>query len=222
VVLEEWEPGPPEPEAPLDAQLRTLLRQRLRAGYLTPKQIVAEAIDEFAEAIPRRELRELAEDTLDLEIEQLLVEQMEWPKITDCDRLDRAFSELESRGILARQNYWCCAACGSTAIAAEMRTQSRKKRPVRGYTFFDQQSTESAVEGKRLRLNFGATAGGEAEHVAIGREVVAALKIHKLAVKWSGKYAQHIQVKLEWKRRWRKGPQFAWATFRKVNPACSK
>jgi len=38
----------------------------------------------------------------------LLDAQREWPSVTDCDRLDRAFADLNGRGIVARQNFACC------------------------------------------------------------------------------------------------------------------
>ena len=46
--------------------------------------------------------------------------QATWPAETDCDRLDKAFADLEQHGIVARQNFSDCGTCGVAEIPAEI------------------------------------------------------------------------------------------------------
>ena len=64
--------------------------------------------------------------------------------MTDYDRLDAAFADLNGRGILARQNYEQTLTSGAAAVWKEIR-QEQVNRPVRGFVFFHEQDTEQAV-----------------------------------------------------------------------------
>ena len=75
------------------------------------------------------------------------------------------------------------------------------RKPVRGYTFFHEQDTESAVEGHGLMLNYGSDDYDRAGSVAIGREIARVLRAHRLRVTWNGDFDRRIAVKLDWKRR---------------------
>src|SRR4029079_1351153 len=72
--------------------------------------------------------------------------QREWPSVTDCDRLDRAFADLNGRGIVARQNFACCSNCGHAEIGEEIDAEKERGTKVIGYTFFHLQDTERAAE----------------------------------------------------------------------------
>ena len=53
-------------------------------------------------------------------------DQVSWPEITDCDRLDRAFAALERQGVVARQHFTCCWNCGNVEIRAEVEDAGKK------------------------------------------------------------------------------------------------
>ncbi len=96
---------------------------------------------------------------------------------------------------MTRQNFTCCKPCGLAEIGDELRRTSR------GYTFFHQQDTASAVGGGGLFLAFAAAADSESAQLAIGSEVVAALTAAGLSPQWNGEVTQRIAIPFDWKRR---------------------
>jgi hypothetical protein len=128
--------------------------------------------------------------------------QRQWINLTDCDRLDQAFAELERRGILSRQNFACCSNCGYREIQDEIEEVRLTGRDVVGYTFYHLQITESAVEGYGLELYYGAMPRHPEYDEAVALEIVSILEAHDLNVTWSGNVSQLIAIKpFEWKRR---------------------
>jgi hypothetical protein len=63
------------------------------------------------------------------------------------------------------------------------------------------QSTESAVAGGGIVLNYGAVHNNEADALAIGHEVVDTLRRHGLRPVWNGTWEQRLEVPMDWKRR---------------------
>lgn len=107
---------------------------------------------------------------------------------------EAAFDELEDAGIVARENFACCARCGHGEIRAEMDEDSR------GYVFFHQQRTEAAVRDGLLYLYFGAGKSHDAVHVA--QEVVGRLRDEGLPVEWNGDADAAILVEpILWRKR---------------------
>jgi hypothetical protein len=72
---------------------------------------------------------------------------------------------------------------------------------VRGYAFYHEQDTESAAGGGGLYLNYGSCDEGTEAAVAIGHEIVAALKAKGLDPDWNGSLEKRIGLPLDWKRR---------------------
>jgi len=129
--------------------------------------------------------------------------ERDWGEQTDCDRLDKAFSELDACGIVSRQDFTCCGNCGAAEIGAEMDDAEGRGVHVRGYAFYHQQDTERAVEGHGIYLNYGADRAGEEPALAIAHEIIAVLKRNGLDPQWNGKFSQRIHVPMVWRRRLR-------------------
>lgn len=181
----------------IDAALRALV-----GGAFAPRQEVWYVVDDICEqGADADALRAYAS----AELERLWKEQRaletSWSGATDCDRLDKAFADLEERGIVCRQDFTCCGNCGVAEIGAELNEAERRGVHVRGYAFYHQQDTERAVEGDGIYLNYGAEKEGEAAALAIAREIVTTLKHHGLDPNWSGSIGQRIHVPLVWRRR---------------------
>lgn len=182
-------------------EFRSYIAREIAAGYTSPEEALQSAIDVMSD--------DLDADIMNLNGQRMLTEEMaahierqgHWPEITDCDRLDLAFAALESKGIVSRQNFSCCGTCGSGEIWDEIDTVNSMGIEVRGYTFFHQQDTESAVEGGGLYLNYGSVEEGNEATVTIGREIQHELETHGLTTDWDGKLAMRIGVSLDWKRR---------------------
>lgn len=188
-------------EPSLDQQIREECEFKVRAGYLGDEGLVEWVLECFKGQIPKRKL--LAKATSCVAEFRVAVENesKRWRKVTDCVRLDRAFDDLEMLGILARQNYWCCATCGCAAIDDEMKQRARSKRPADGYTFFDEQDTAAAVLGDGLFLNYGAAKDDVASQIAVGVMVANALKKAGLKPRWSGSLDERIFIAMKWQRK---------------------
>jgi len=146
--------------------MRDLIESDVTAGFDTPAQIVEGVVYAFSDDVPADTLRPIVEKLVARAIENHLQAQAEWPRTTDCDRLDAAFAELEQHGILARQNYSDCLTGGHDEIQKEVADAREQGREIRGYVFYHAQDTDHVVETGVLNLAFG---GGPAtdEEVAL-------------------------------------------------------
>lgn len=182
--------------------LKSYISRDLRGGYVSPEEIVDNAIEIVAEEqFDAQMLRPHAQRALEQEIAAYRQDERGWPEVTDYDRLDRIFTELERQGIVCRQNFSCCGNCGSAEIWDEVREVEATGLPVRGYAFFHMQDTESAIDGGGLYLNYGAVTEGEAPALEVAREVTDALTQAGLRIDWDGSWGRRIGVRLDWQRR---------------------
>ncbi len=181
----------------IDAALRALI-----GGGFAPRQEVWYVVDDICEQGEQPdELRSYASAELERLWSAQRAAEAGWSGHTDCDRLDKAFAELEERGIVCRQDFTCCGNCGVAEIGAELNEAEKRGVRVRGYAFYHQQDTEAAVGGHGVYLNYGAETEGEAAALVIAREIVTTLKHNGLEPIWNGSIGQRIHVPLEWRRR---------------------
>jgi len=179
-------------------ELHDFVKVQVAAGYASFDDIVDEAVEVFDGALPDPQaLRAAATAITEQAISAHVRDQELWPEMTDCDRLDAAFAELDGLGILARQHYSCCGTCGSNDIRVEM----GQVTAARGFTFFHIQDTEHAVGGEFLYLSYGSANADRTDAVAIGREVVDTLSRHGLRPSWDGRHVNRIGLPLTWQRR---------------------
>ena len=133
-------------------------------------------------------------------------EQAAWPKVVDGTRLAAAFLRLERDGVVTRTASGCCRTCPHREIAEEAGPLTTK----RGYVFFPAPAGREVLTGS-LELSFG-TLGRSAgmwdrtgyDHatLALGEEIVLALRRAGLSAAWSGSPPRTIVVTgLDWKRR---------------------
>jgi len=88
--------------------MRKYIRRKMAEGFATPQEIENVAMEVFAYNKDPEVLRPIAAQLTSESVKAQLAGQMEWPTVTDCDLLDRAFGELERAGIVCRQNFTCC------------------------------------------------------------------------------------------------------------------
>jgi hypothetical protein len=182
--------------------LHEFIRVQVAAGYAPADAIVDEAVDVFADTeVPAGALREAAKALAEQAIAAHLAEQASWPERTDCDRIDAAFADLDGVGIIARQHFSCCGACGATEIHDEIERVEKTGQTVRGYTFFHIQDTEHAIAGESLYLSYGSVDRDKAAAVAIGHELIEGLRRHGLEPVWNGRHANRIALPMSWLRR---------------------
>lgn len=167
----------------------------------------------------RATIREIVEDDDELHIDvdravaildqvwdQRLREQRSWRGLSDADRLDAAFAELEAVGVVARMSFSCCGTCGASEIYGEVVPGTAPM----GYVFFHQQDADGLADREpTLFLSYGAFAPDwrddeqyEQAAVAVGEQVRRSLEANGLRVEWDGTHARRIGVVgLDWRRR---------------------
>jgi hypothetical protein len=182
--------------------LKRFVDCEVRAGFVACAEIPDVAVEVFAgEPVTEHDVRDYAVRFTARALATLQDESSSWPPITDCDRLDAAFAELEQCGVVARQNFTCCQTCGHDEAWDEVEAARERGTAVIGYTFYHQQDTESAVEGRGLLLAYGATERDDASLVAVAREIETVVRSHGLAVRWDGSVGSRIHVAIDWKKR---------------------
>jgi hypothetical protein len=170
-------------------EMKRRIAEDVAAGFYDAGEIAESAVEMISyddETADKESLRAEAGRLTAEAIGKQLKDQENWPELTDCDRLDAAFAELEENGVVGRQNFSCCGTCGQAEIWDEIEAVEKTGKSVRGYTFYHTQDTEAAVEGYGLCFNYGAVEEGE--HAA-------------LMIAWDGSWDKRIQLKLDWKRR---------------------
>jgi hypothetical protein len=183
-------------------ELRSSIRRKVAGGFYD----VATITEDASEMCQDEEHPELAETLVPRLIQQAVnaqrKKQQTWPDVTDCDCLDAAFEELNTRGIVARQNFTCCSNCGHSEIGGEIDQELKAGVTVSGYAFYHQQDTDAAVEGGGIYIKYGDMAGDADAITNVGREIERAMKKHGLKTVWNGSGTESIYVRLKWKRRW--------------------
>ena len=187
-------------------ELRGFVRSQVVAGFDPAEQIVEDSVELFEdETGDTALLRSAAAGLVREELAAHFAAQRDWPKVTDCDRLDAAFADLDEAGVVSRGNFSCCGTCGVGEIVEEALEVSATGRSVRGYAFYHVQDTEAAVDGYGVWLSYGALVDGdppqgEGPHLQIAAEVTEQLRARGLHPEWSGSLSDRIRVPLDWKR----------------------
>jgi hypothetical protein len=88
--------------------LRAYIQRKTAAGFDSPQQIEIAALEVFSDDQEPAVLRPIAERLTREAVAAHLGVENQWPAVTDCDLLDRAFEELERAGIVSRKNFTCC------------------------------------------------------------------------------------------------------------------
>src|SRR5690242_7887187 len=102
------------------AASRSAVAREVAAGFSSVDEIASLAAEIAADDAGVRLPAQAFTPLIEAVVAEHLEEEKAWPAVTDCDRLDAAFAELEKAGIIARQNFSCCGTCGVGEIADEM------------------------------------------------------------------------------------------------------
>jgi len=125
---------------------------------------------------------------------ELAREQESWPTITDYDRVQDAFDELASRGVVVLQ-----AVADHWAVTAELTARDERAEQVAGVAWFTPADVWHAIEHGMLELNLW---HGDTANVAPGDalldDVVDVLGRHDLAAHFD---EGRLEVSMRWSRR---------------------
>jgi hypothetical protein len=188
--------------------LKMWARMHVRGGYEPLEEIEEILLDyaqDFRSPLTERDRQIEVRNALVHAVSALVQDQDKWPILTDFDRLELAFDKLEEEDIVARQNFTCCGTCGAAEIGAEMDDFADiSGREAKGYVFFHQQDTESAVESGSLYISYGGAdpSGPPEDSIAIGQRLLEVLQSVGLKPIWDGKINHRVGLAIDWKRRW--------------------
>lgn len=197
------------PNNEIESLITELVHCDLYGGMLTIEEIQRQSLEYAIEnGASVADANDIVRRVLARESAQKSAEMVTWPAVTDCDRLDAAFEELNSLGILARHNWTCCSNCGKSEMPDEFERLDGEidGKPIVGYVFYHEQDTEYAMD-RGLFLCYGSTEGApspeayEAQCLNICRVACDVLAKHGLQVIWNGRYDTKPNVQLDWKRR---------------------
>jgi hypothetical protein len=136
-------------------------------------------------------------------LEQHKKEQADFPEVTDCDRLDAAFADLEQQGVLTAQNAGYTQSDGFDVISEKYSRLTKKQQKASvGFVFFHEQDLERVWETKKLLLAFGSGKGDAKQDVKAGKLIQKILTAHDFKVKWNGKSDTRLELsKFNWQKR---------------------
>jgi hypothetical protein len=176
-------------------ELRDYTRLQLRAGILTGAALRADVLGAVRDEIPGHDdPAALVERWLDEAAAELAAEELDWPPLTDHDRLEAAFADLESAGVVvlrACDDHW--------AANAELARLTDKGRTPAGIAWVTPPDVWHAIDNGMLEINVW---HGDTANVAPGDalldSVIGALSRHGL----TGNFDEgRIEVAASWQRR---------------------
>jgi hypothetical protein len=180
-------------------ELRVAVRNAVWSGFYTQEE-VAEMLTDWIEDDEGDPDEAALGVALQKEFADKKAAEATWPRVTDCDRLDRAFADLRAKGIIALQNAGYTMSDGLYDVGEALAQVGRKG--IRGYCFYHGQDLERALDRMGLMLAFGSLDDEPTRKIEVGQTVQAALQEVGLVVEWKGDPESRLQLPLlDWKRR---------------------
>jgi hypothetical protein len=125
-----------------------------------------------------------------------------WPKVTDFDRLDRAFTILQSQGIIALHRAGFTQSDGLEEVYDVYLEAGGPKSDYAGHCFYTEQDQEAAFDGSGLFIGFGHLSGNDAKGVEVGQLLLDALRREAFDIEWDGTINSRLFVNgFRWQRR---------------------
>ncbi|PHR97591.1 MAG: hypothetical protein COA78_27410 [Blastopirellula sp.] len=134
------------------------------------------------------------------EIKKIRADEKSWPAVTDCDRLESAFDNLNENQIIAMHVAGYTTSDG-VDDACELREEMGEENVI-GFCFYHEQDLERVVNGDELYIAYGSYSDNDEKNIVIAELVKAELEEQGLKVTWNGDPKERILIsKFDWKRR---------------------
>jgi uncharacterized protein DUF6891 len=185
----------------LNDEAKEAITLLVRSGFYEPDEVIEIVCEEMYE--PGQVAEADVTAAVEAESEAWEDEKKRWPAVTDCDKLDQVFENLNAKGIVALQNAGYTQSDGFDDFR-EAYEQHPRKSSVIGYCFYHGQDLERAVAGQGLYLAFGPLDADEeaTKGPAIGEMIREELEKAGFAVEWDGTFQQRILIpRIVWQRR---------------------
>jgi hypothetical protein len=193
----------------LREEVHDVVRMLLTTGFVQTDQIRPTAASMLAGVADDATIAQLVDVSFSRASRAHLESMKSWPAVTDCDRLDTAFDELDNLGIMVRHDWTCCSNCAVAALhqALENTPSNASNVPFIGYVYYHQQDSQRAADGGGLLLGYGTLQPTEDQtnyqrlSVQVARQACDVLKKHNLQINWDGTIERRLEVQLNWQRR---------------------
>ncbi|MEP3894928.1 MAG: hypothetical protein ABJN52_13125 [Litorimonas sp.] len=189
-------------EAPDPEFVRDSARVVVRLG----KDNYREMLDNVADAASYCGLTfSEAEQILDEEIESLISDQEDWPKVTEVDSLNTVFSNLEILGYFTGGGMVDDPGHEVSKARRLEKLAKRKGQKTLGYIFYPRDYLEEVVlNGGSVDFWYGLTRRktSQEEELRVMNDLNAALKEQGLTPEWDGTLKSHLTLPINWQVRW--------------------
>jgi hypothetical protein len=184
-----------------DEYILDTIRKKVWSGFYTAEE-VDQVIDDILEGDAHEEFFRAA---VAPEFAKKREAEIEWPQVTDCDRLDSAFEALEKRRILCLHNAGYTMSDGHEDAFEAL--SSRPGRGYIGYCFYHGQDLERAVDGGGLMIAFDHVDGDVPDKLLVALALKEELERVGFELDWDGTVDKRINIpKMDWKRRYKSKP----------------
>ena len=179
-----------------DEYILNAIKQHVWGGFDTPDE-VQEMISDLLEG---DENEKLLRESVNLEFNKKHESEKTWPKITDFDKLDKAFTILKENGVLCLHNAGYTMSDGH--YDANEALESYSKGKFYGYCFYHGQDLERAADGGGLMLAYDHVDGDVPEKINVAKAIKKTLEIEGFVLEWDGTTNQRIKIpKINWQNR---------------------
>jgi hypothetical protein len=173
------------------------VRSLVWSGEYDEQEVALQIKDELGE-VDEGWLRQV----IGSEVESKRKAEETWPKVTDFDHLDRAFTILEAQGIIALHRAGFTQSDGLEEVEDAYQERGGKNSDYAGHCFYTEQDQEGALGGTGLYIGFGHLSGNDAKGVKVGQMLRAALEREGFDVEWDGTIKSRLCLKgFHWQRR---------------------
>ncbi|MBP1851633.1 DUF6891 domain-containing protein [Rhizobium halophytocola] len=179
------------------------IRMLVWSGFETPNSVAETIEDEYLDP---DDLTPGGRDWLSGEIERQFkakrAEEAGWPRSTDWDLLEAAFSDLNASGIVALHYAGTTQSDGLSDAAEIYDDLKAQGLDPSGFAFYHAQDVDTAIETHELFIAFGTFAEAQSDAPAIASRIIAALGKHGLHATWSGDPRTRIVIRpMDWRKR---------------------
>ena len=173
--------------------VREFVRSAVRSGLLGEQELYDEAVLAITSELPDvPDPAAVAEEWLAEFRDELISDAASWPEVTDYDRLQGAFAELESAGVVVLQgceDHW----------AAKAALDALAENPPAGVAWFTPPDVWHAIDEGMLEVNvWHASTANVAAGEALLDDVIAAFARHGLSAHFD---EGRVEVSAHWERR---------------------
>lgn len=185
----------------MDQNIKLEINNFTRAGFWEVSDLVQIFCEEKYEPgeLDSQEVRSIIGE----EIKQIRQESLNWPKETDCDRLDKIFKVLNDSRILSLQNAGYTQSDGYDDVRNAY-DKLDKDEEIIGYCFYHGQDLQRVVGGDDLFLAFGPMNSDQEDTIGVkvGNLIVDTFNKYGLQAKWNGTFNERIRISgIKWLKR---------------------